>query len=55
MAKYESFKEYLEDNYLDDMMARLSSFVVAQPKDSFENDAISYVSWVNLQDMVSCA
>jgi len=51
LAKYESFKAYLEDNFLDDMMERLSSFVAAQPKDSFENDAISYVSWVGLQDI----
>ena len=51
MAKYESFKAYLEDNFIDDMMARLSSFVTTQPKDSFENDAISYVTWVRLQDI----
>ncbi len=51
MAKYESFKAYLEDNFIDDMMARLSSFVVTQPKDSFENDVISYVTWVSLQDI----
>ena len=51
LAKYESFKAYLEDNFIDDMMARLSSFVVTQPKDNFENDVISYVTWVSLQDI----
>ncbi|MDD2978827.1 MAG: helix-turn-helix transcriptional regulator [Hespellia sp.] len=51
MAKYESFKAFLEDNFIDDMMAKLSSYIATQSKDSFENDAISYVTWVSLQDI----
>ena len=49
MVRYESFKKYLEDNYIDVIMDRLSAFIVKK-KDSFESDEIIYVSWVELQD-----
>ena len=53
MQTYRDFKEYMEDNYLDMIMDRLSSYVIRN-KDVFENDEIYEVKWVDLSDACVC-
>ncbi len=45
MRKYKDFKEYMEDNYLDEMLKRLESYIVGHKSD-FEDDDFYEIRWV---------
>ena len=49
-GKYEDFKEYMEDNYFDDIKNRLGSFIVKN-KDSFENDDFYKITWIEQDEI----
>ena len=50
MGKYKDFKEYMEENFYDDIFNRIKSFVAGQ-RDSFESDEIYNVKWVEVDDI----
>lgn len=47
MAKYKDFKEYMEENFYDEIFNRVKSFSAGR-RDSFESDEIYNVKWVEL-------
>ena len=49
-GKYKDFKEYMEDNYFDDIKNRLGSFIVKN-KDSFENDDFYKITWIEQDEI----
>lgn len=53
MGKYKDFKEYMQDNFYNDIFANLEPFIVTQ-KDSFESDEIYRVKWVDLDNINVC-
>ena len=50
MEKYKDFKEYMENNFYDEIFNRLKPFIAGQ-KDSFESDEIYKVKWVEVDDI----
>lgn len=50
MKKYNNFKEYMEDVYYDEIFYKIKGLVYAQ-KDSFENDTVYSVSYVEPYDI----
>lgn len=50
MKKYKDFKEYMDDNYYDDIARRLGSYIVTH-KDSFENDEFYKITWIEQYDI----
>lgn len=50
MKKYKDFKEYMDDNYYDDIARRLGSYIVTH-KDSFENDKFYKITWIEQYDI----
>ncbi len=53
MKKYRDFKEYMEDYYLDEIMAAINPLVIRH-KDSFEDDEFYEVKWVELSEASVC-
>lgn len=49
MVQYKDFSDYMESNYLDEIMKELQCFIISH-KDSFESDEILYVKWIELSD-----
>lgn len=49
MRKYKNFKEYMEDNFYDEILNCLKKYVVRE-KDSFENEVIYKVTWIEVAD-----
>lgn len=49
-GKYKDFKEYMEDNYFDDIKNRLGSFIVKN-KDAFENDDFYNITWIEQDEI----
>lgn len=47
MVKYKNFCEYMEDNFYDEIFDSLEKYIISR-KDSFENEEIISVSWVEL-------
>lgn len=47
MAKYKNFCEYMKDNFYDEIFDSLEKYIISR-KDSFENEEIISVSWVEL-------
>lgn len=50
MRKYKDFKEYMEDNYFDDIVKNLGSFIIKN-KDSFENNEFYKISWIEQNEI----
>ena len=50
MAKYKDFKEYMEENFYDEIFNRVKSFSAGR-RDSFESDEIYNVKWVELDEI----
>lgn len=50
MAKYKDFKEYMEDNFYEEMFNRVKSFSAGR-RDSFESDEIYNVKWIELDEI----
>lgn len=53
MKKYRGYKEYMEDHYLDEIMAAIKPIVIWN-KDRFEDDEFYEVKWVELSDASVC-
>ncbi|MBD5481431.1 MAG: hypothetical protein HDR15_02680 [Lachnospiraceae bacterium] len=49
MKKYKNFKEYMQENYYNEIFEAIKG-LVCRGKDSFEDDEIAYVKWVELID-----
>lgn len=50
MGKYKDFKEYMEENFYDEIFNRVKSFSAGR-RDSFESDEIYNVKWVELDEI----
>lgn len=50
MKTYNNFREYMEDVYYDAIFNKLKNLVYTQ-KDSFENDVVYSVSYIQLYDI----
>lgn len=50
MKKYRDFKEYMQENYYNELYKNVDKILPAY-KESFEDDEITYVKWVSLQDI----
>jgi len=50
LKKYRDFKEYMQENYYDELYKSVDKILPAY-KESFEDDEITYVKWVSLQDI----
>ena len=50
LAKYKDFKEYMEENFYDEIFNRVKSFSAGR-RDSFESDEIYNVKWVELDEI----
>ena len=48
--KYKDFNEYMEENYYDDIVKRLGSYIVSN-KDSFENDEFHKITWIDQDEI----
>ena len=53
MRKYNDFKEYMEDNYLDLMLRKLEPYIISR-KNDLVNDDFYDVSWVEICDGSVC-
>lgn len=50
MKKYMDFKEYIGDNFYNEIYKNLKPFIIRQ-RDTFENDELWKVSWVDIDDL----
>ncbi len=50
MKAYKNFKEYMEDNYYDEIFDAVKGLVFSD-KDSFEDEEITSVKWVEAEDI----
>lgn len=48
--KYKDFNEYMEENYYDDIVKRLGSYIVSN-KASFENDEFHKITWIDQDEI----
>lgn len=53
MKKYRDFKEYMEEYYLDEIMAAINPIIIRNKK-RFENDKFFEIKWVELSDASVC-
>ena len=49
MGKYRDFKQYMQENYYNEIFEAVKG-CVCHKKDTFEDDEITYVKWVELTD-----
>lgn len=51
MRKYKDFKEFMEDNYLDEIVEKLCPYIINH-KDSFENELFHTITYIDKDEII---